>query len=243
MDLPGLGDFEGKTLADLCEDETNVDAKVWKDFYDSFETPHTPSPGVLPLRIWQLYREMVSAAATNDPDLFILAAGTLAHYAGDSSQPQHGTRLDHGDAPLGRETPKFKAYAKTPQYKIHGIYEELVFQVRPTEMLDKINTATETLRAKQSKATHGTVSEAALATIATMKTVRGILSPEKIMEKDDPSLPDKQRAELFFKAFANKTAACIAEGAAASGQPLADRMDRRKGRNQNEGAEYRGPQS
>lgn len=107
LDLPGAGAFEGKTLADLCEDESNVDASVWKDFYDSFVAPHTPSPGVLPLRIWQLYREMVKAAGNGDADLFLLAAGTLAHYAGDCSQPQHGSRLDHGVAPLGHDTPEF----------------------------------------------------------------------------------------------------------------------------------------
>jgi hypothetical protein len=212
MDLPGLGAFDGKTLAVLCEDERNVDASVWKDFYDSFEAPHTPSPGVLPLRIWQLYREMVKAAGLGDADLFILAAGTLAHYAGDSSQPQHGTRLDHGAAPLGRETDEFKAYQKTPQYRIHGIYEETMFEQHAAEMLDKINTATKNIHAKAIAANSRNGFEAALATIATMKKVRAILPPEKIMEADDPTLKDNERADLFFNAFADKTAACVAEG-------------------------------
>jgi len=214
MDLPGLGAFEGKTLADLCEDEANVDAKVWNDFYDSFVAPHTPSPGVLPLRIWQLYREMVKAASAGDADLFILAAGTLAHYAGDCSQPQHGSRLDHGVAPLGHDTPEFQAYKKTPQYKIHGIYEETMFEQRPTEMLQKINDATKTLRAKAIATDTRNGFEAARATIATMKKVRGILSPEKIIEADDPTLTANERAVRFFDSLADETAACIAQGTA-----------------------------
>ncbi|MEA2329095.1 MAG: hypothetical protein QOE68_4054, partial [Thermoanaerobaculia bacterium] len=212
MDLPGLGDFAGKTLADLCADEANVDAQVWKDYYDSFIAPHTPSPGVLPLRIWQLYREMVKAAGAGDADLFILAAGTLAHYAGDSSQPQHGTRLDHGVAPLGRETPEFKAYAKTPQYKIHGLYEERMFELHPAELLQAINGATKKLKAKAIAADTRNGFQAALATIGTMKKVRGILSPEDIIKADDPTLTERVRADNFFETFTDQTAKCVAQG-------------------------------
>jgi len=212
MDLPGLGAFEGKTLAHLCEDEANVDAKVWKDFYGSFEPPHTPSPGVLPLRIWQLYREMTKASAAGDADLFILAAGTLAHYVGDCSQPQHGTRLDHGDAPLGRETEEFKAYAKTPEYKIHSLYEEVMFERHPAELLQGINAATKAFRAKAIAEDTRDGFQAALATIATMKTVRGIISPEQIIAEDNPELTQNERADRFFERFGEDTAACIAQG-------------------------------
>ena len=212
LDLPGRGDFEGKTLASLCEDESNVDASVWKDFYDSFIPAHTPSPGVLPLRIWQLYREMVKAAGNGDADSFLLAAGTLAHYVGDCSQPQHGSRLDHGVAPLGHDTPEFEAFKKTPEYKIHGIYEETMFEQRPTEMLKKINDATKTLRAKTIAPDTRNGFEAALATIATMNTVRGILSPEQIIAANDPTLTANARAINFFDKLADETASCIAQG-------------------------------
>ena len=155
---------------------------------------------------------MVKAAGNGDADLFILAAGTLAHYAGDCSQPQHGSRLDHGVAPLGHDTPEFQAYKKTPQYKIHGIYEETMFEQRPTEMLQKINDATKNLRAKAIAAEYAQRFRSREATIATMKTVRGILSPEQIIAADDPTLTAKARAVNFFDKLADETASCIAQG-------------------------------
>jgi hypothetical protein len=79
-------------------------------------------------------------------------------------------------------------------------------------MLDKINAATKNLRAKAIAADSRNGFEAALATIATMKKVRAILSPEQIIDADNPTLKDKERADLFFDAFADQTAKCIAEG-------------------------------
>ena len=117
-------------------------------------------------------------------------------------------------APLGRETDEFKAYRKTPQYKIHGIYEETMFEQRPTEMLKKINDATKNLRAKVIATNTRNGFEAALATIATMKKVRGILSPEQIIDADDPTLTAKARGVRFFDTLADETASCVAQGTA-----------------------------
>jgi len=87
-----------------------------------------------------------------------------------------------------------------------------MFEQRPTEMLQKINDATKNLRAKAIAADTRNGFEAALATLATMKTVRGILSPEQIIDADDPTLTVKERAVNFFDKLADETAACVAQG-------------------------------
>jgi hypothetical protein len=79
-------------------------------------------------------------------------------------------------------------------------------------MLQKINDATKSLRAKAIAADTRNGFEAAKATIATMKTVRGILSPEQIIAADDPTLTANERAVNFFDKLADETASCIAQG-------------------------------
>ena len=51
--------------------------------------------GILPFRVWQHFERMKEFAAT-DPGKFIAAAGTLAHYVGDASQPLHGSTMSDG---------------------------------------------------------------------------------------------------------------------------------------------------
>ena len=53
--------------------------------------------GLLPFRVWQLYDAMVDALDEGSKDKFLCAAGTLAHYIGDSCQPLHISYLHHGD--------------------------------------------------------------------------------------------------------------------------------------------------
>jgi hypothetical protein len=93
-----------------------------------------PDNGALPLRVWQLWEAMKAFVKAKDLIHFVAAAGVLAHYVGDASQPLHCSYLHHGIPPMltvkGRKYPvqkdsaEFKDYKKTRDYKVHAIYEE-----------------------------------------------------------------------------------------------------------------------
>src|SRR5262249_28309936 len=63
----------------------------WNQYFDAFpQTVDVLHRGILPFRVWQIFDRM-KEFAVNDPSGFIAAAGILAHYVGDASQPLHGS--------------------------------------------------------------------------------------------------------------------------------------------------------
>ena len=92
-------------LFTLCkQSEDNVEPQVWTDYANKFppkkdDKTGADGMGLLPFRVWQLYDAMVAALDQPEPsqDKFLCAAGTLAHYIGDSCQPLHISYLHHGD--------------------------------------------------------------------------------------------------------------------------------------------------
>ena len=85
------------TLPDACIAHPNLlTAANWNAYFDAFPNKvDVLHRGILPFRVWQYFERMKDYAAT-DPGKFIAAAGTLAHYVGDASQPLHGSTLSDG---------------------------------------------------------------------------------------------------------------------------------------------------
>ena len=82
--------------------------------------------GILPFRVWQFFERMKDYAAT-DPDKFIAAAGTLAHYVGDASQPLHGSTMSDGISSEEPDIPrdsqrKDKHGNKLPAFRGEGVH-------------------------------------------------------------------------------------------------------------------------
>jgi len=50
----------------------------------------------LPFRIWQCYNQMVRSLQAGNLLDFLVAGGTMSHYAGDARQPLHISYLHHG---------------------------------------------------------------------------------------------------------------------------------------------------
>jgi hypothetical protein len=98
---------EHKTLPEACIANPDlITAKNWNTYFDSFpEKVDVLHRGVLPFRVWQYFERMKDYAA-NKPGLFIAAAGTLAHYVGDASQPLHGSTLSDGAKDEEPNTPR-----------------------------------------------------------------------------------------------------------------------------------------
>jgi hypothetical protein len=216
MDVAGSSAFPGKTLLDLVKKRENISADVWQRFYEGFPPDKSPEPGAVPFRVWQLYRAMVDAIKRGDADEFIGTAGVLAHYVGDSCQPLHISILNHGRGPFRTEKEAFAKYKKSPEYKVHSIYEEGMFEREPAAMLTAIDDAIGT-RAAKPIGGNGRVKtragyEAAVATVALMERTIATLAPKDIIDGDDPSKGPKERAEILFQSFSDQTAQCIADG-------------------------------
>jgi hypothetical protein len=205
----------GPSLLSRCvKDDANISATEWKDYFDGFAAAKVgPDEGTLPFRVWQIWEDMVDYLKKKDTLRFVAAAGILAHYVGDASQPLHCSYLHHGVPPMlkhaGRKYPvpktlngkDNKAYAdfhKTPEAKIHAIYEEGMFEVEgaAVELLSGVTTK---LRSKKShEVAIDSGHDAAVEVIALMARAQKALPPMEIIRADDPDLTVKDRQAALW---------------------------------------------
>lgn len=199
----------GDSLLKKCvDDPNNVAASVWKSYFDGFAQKGVgPEDGALPLRVWQLWEAMVSYLKDDDVLRFVAAAGVMAHYVGDASQPLHCSYMHHGKPPMatfqGREYPvprdsdAFKEFKKTREAQIHSIYEETMLEVDTATLLASVDTALAGMDLPTGSSIN-TGHDAGVAVIQLMQRSQDRLEPIKIIEADDPSLGPKARAEALW---------------------------------------------
>ena len=208
-DIDVVGIDGGPSLLERCmEDPRNVSATVWKEYFDGFASEGCgPDEGALPFRVWQLWNEMVGALRNGEALRFVTAAGVLAHYVGDASQPLHGSYLHHGRLPMitvdGREypvrhdSPEYAAYHDTREAKIHSVYESVLFEIDPATALAGVNAALAGMGAPNPNIPSGW--RAATALVELMDGVRQRLPPETIIDADIPEEGPKTRARHLWE--------------------------------------------
>jgi hypothetical protein len=204
----------GATMLTKCmEDPKQISAKVWQTFFRGFaEQGVGPGEGSLPFRVWQLWQAMVDALKTRDAIRFVTAAGVLAHYVGDASQPMHCSYLHHGDGPtktvsgrkypVAHESQEYVDYKETPPAKIHSLYEAQMFEVEPDAILAKVNGELENVNPLVAALRLNDPIEsgwqAAAATVRLMHEAQRRLSPREIINADDADLGPKARAQRLW---------------------------------------------
>ncbi|HEU0176386.1 MAG TPA: hypothetical protein VFV58_19140 [Blastocatellia bacterium] len=213
----------GPTLLEQCiQDPQNVSAKVWKRYFDGFaEAGVGPEEGVLPFRVWQIWDAMVKYLKIPDVIHFVAAAGVLAHYIGDASQPLHCSYLHHGAPPMtevgGRQYPfprssnEFEEFKNTRQYKIHAIYEQTMLEIDTPTALAAVNEILVQNNAQQRIVRSGY--EAAVETVRLMRAAQDRLAPMAIIAVDNPESGPKTRAKALWNkpAIRNATVDCLAD--------------------------------
>ncbi|MCI0415619.1 hypothetical protein L0222_22825 [bacterium] len=223
-DIDEAGPNGEASLLDRSANTNILNAVLWQSFYDLFDgREYGPEEGVLPFRVWQIYNAMLSYIRANDARRFVAAAGIMAHYVGDASQSLHSSILHHGyGPPFRRKDPRYEEYHDSKEYKIHSVYEAVMFERHPIQLINEINAQFAAGQAVQPVAvTQAGDKEgfrAARHLLNLMLRTYNRIPPRDIIAADDPTLNQPQRAALLFNRFHTETAQCIAD----SSQVLAE---------------------
>jgi hypothetical protein len=205
IDIPAI-DGGPSMLEAGRKDPKKIVPSVWRDYFAGFEKAGCgPEAGALPFRVWQLWDLMVAALKKKDVRTFVAAGGVMAHYVGDASQPLHTSYLHHGRLPMvtkpkgkypvAHDSADFQAFKKSREAKIHGIYEERMLEIDTLAALEAVDAALSHAKVKNDvKSGWG----AARATFDLMSDAHDRLSPEAIIDADDPALGETDRAKRLW---------------------------------------------
>jgi hypothetical protein len=173
----------------VLDDPSLLNAADWNRYFDSFAPKEDPfHRGILPFRVWQYFIRL-KEYATTDPAKFIAAAGTLAHYIGDASQPLHGSVFSDGIPGKEPDIPRKSRYKDEHGNEKSAHRGEGVHSAYETDMIDMAARNGELFGEirKNLGAAHGMHLAAdgrgaALATLECMREVATILPPVDLID-------------------------------------------------------------
>jgi hypothetical protein len=205
IDIPAI-DGGPSMLEAGRKNPRKVVPSVWRDYFAGFaQAGCGPDAGALPFRVWQLWDLMVAALKKKDVKTFVAAGGVMAHYVGDASQPLHCSYLHHGrlpmvtlpkgEYPVAHGSDAYATFKKSREAKIHGIYEERMLEIDTLAALQAIDAILANAKVKDDVRNGW---GAARATFELMSDAHRRLSPETIIDADDPSLTETDRARRLW---------------------------------------------
>ncbi|MHA6203924.1 Nal1-like putative serine protease [Dyella soli] len=212
---------EGATLLEICKDPGNVDVEVWRRYYDEVQKQfpaQTESRGLLPFRVWQIYKAMVEYVKAGDVKKFVCAAGIVSHYVGDSCQPLHISYLFNGDPDRmvsGRVKDKKNGGTKPGKVPyaqgVHAAYEDDMVDRHVDDIWPGV------LASAQRTGVPASIKggqAAAVAVVQLMQKTFAAIAPMKIVEAyaaSDGGKPADRADELWAK-FGKATINVMADG-------------------------------
>jgi len=201
-------------------DSSLLTADMVKQYFLDNGTKSVLEMGLLPFRVWQFFERMKAFAAT-EPAKFIAAAGTLAHFVGDASQPLHGSHLSDGDKTKEPDIPRLSDHKDgdgnhPPAHRGEGVHS--AFETDMISWAANRGLLFDAIRNKREETINWgpvqTGKQAAVATLELMDKVRTTLSPTKIInayeETFHPGAPPRSRA--LWQAIGTETGFVMAEG-------------------------------
>src|SRR6266540_4197675 len=158
---------------------------------------------------------MTQFVVDGDRDSFVCAAGVLAHYVGDASQPLHISFLHDGD-PLKprprvvhhRDERGDETVQEPLGIGVHAAYEDDMVNAKRKEILDGLDDTPPA--GKNELVANGF--EAARKTIDLMRLAFGKIPPDDIVKAFVKHKPKKGRADVFWDQFGDGTIACMQAG-------------------------------
>jgi hypothetical protein len=213
MDFKGP---DGKTLDDLMKTAADLEAQTWRDYYHAVGWSAVSERGLLPFRVWQIYKAMVGFAST-DLERFVAAAGVLAHYVGDACQPLHSSYLDDGDPnrnPDGSAAAAPLGHGKGFGGGVHVAYEDdMVNAASVDKLIPGVQKALGTKSHGLPLVTGG--QNAGFATVKLTRSSRSKLPPMNLVEAYGALVVQKQKSQapaVLWQKFGTKTIARMTEG-------------------------------
>jgi len=210
-------DFEdpnGDTLDSLTPTVTSLDPATWRSFYQRVGWTAVSERGLLPFRVWQIYKKMVQFVRDGSIEEFVAAAGILAHYVGDFCQPLHGSYLDDGDPfrnPDGTKAAEKLGHAKGYAHGVHMAYEDDMIDAK----YDKIIAYLQSLKTPHGMPLITGGQAAGFAVMELMRRTHKAMSPLDIVNEYGKLLKaGKKRtaANSLWTKFGTKTKHVIADG-------------------------------
>ncbi|MGY3420808.1 hypothetical protein ACVWZW_001283 [Bradyrhizobium sp. F1.13.4] len=215
-----------RTLREAClKNSALLSTSAWIAYYEGRGKRSKPDykSGVLPFRVWQYFEAMRGYAAT-DLDAFVAAAGTLAHYVGDASQPLHCTSMHDGDEDRLVDGRISKARSRGKNTPVTSYWGEGVHSSYETQMIGYAAAKGELLPeiTKNFGDDHGLAlvtsgKDAAMALVQLMEDVADTLPPVELIrifeQKGGFENGTNAFKAEFWKATRDKTGKVMALGA------------------------------
>lgn len=204
-----------QSLDELTPTASSLDPETWRDYYRSIHWNTVSKRGLLPFRVWQIYKKMVDFVAQGDVTRFVAAAGVISHYLGDACQPLHGSYLTDGDpfrfpdgSPSGEELGLGSGFGGG----IHGAYEGDMLNAHVDDLLDRLGGAVG--QSHQMNLIEGG-QNAGFAVVKLMRRTRGHIEPIRLVETYGALVlaDEKDRApQVLWEEFGEQTIQVMADG-------------------------------
>jgi len=205
-----------KSLDEQTPTAAALSTTTWKAYYKAIGWNTVSQRGLLPFRVWQIYKQMEGFVRAKDVASFIAAAGILAHYIGDACQPLHGSYLDDGDPfrkPDGSPAPSMLPHGTGFGNGVHTAYEKTMLDDNYEDLVEGVTNAL-------AGSSHGMAlvpdgRHAGFATIELIRRTRANLAPMDIIEKYvaiKHAGNSSSMGTLLWADFKDQTINCIADG-------------------------------
>jgi hypothetical protein len=205
----------GKSLEELTPTDTSLNPQTWRTYYDGIGWKTISQRGLLPFRVWQIYKKMVDFLQKSDLASFLAACGVLAHYVGDACQPLHGSYLDDGDPfrnPDGTASPTMLGHAKGYAHGVHVAYEDGMLDANVDEILSGLPAA---LGSNHGMELVQGGQNAGYNTVKLMSRSRITIAPIKLVNAYGQILEAGKKgtaSDLLWQSFKTDTIAVLADG-------------------------------
>ena len=202
-----------KSLDEQTPTAASLQPQTWRNYYHAIGFNAVSERGLVPFRVWQIYKAMVGFVVKKDIPSFVCAAGVLAHYIGDACQPLHGSYLDDGDPfrnPDGTPSPTMLGHGKGFGHGVHTVYERTMINDHFDKVVGGVGNSLGSDHG-MSFVTGG--QHAGFATIELMRRSRSRLDPMTLVETYAAlKAAGKSTSEGLWAKFKDKTIETMTDG-------------------------------